>query len=114
MVIGFLALLVAFLEQALLSEAALLPERVELHRVELGALGRQLLLDMPGQRQIDVVAAEQNVLAYRGALQLQVHPPCSVTAIRVKSVVPPPMSTTRIRSPTCTRARQSGCRSIQA
>ena len=41
-------------------------------------------------------------------------PSTSVTAMSVKSVVPPPISTTRMRSPGCTRSRQSAWRSIQA
>ena len=67
-----------------------------------------------GQREIDVVAAEQDVFADGDALELQFAVAASVTAISVKSVVPPPISTTRIRSPLLTRSRQSGCRSIQA
>ena len=66
-----LALLVVLREQPLLGQPALLPQRVQLHRVELGPFGGQLLLQMPGQREIDIVASQQDVLAHRHALQRQ-------------------------------------------
>ncbi len=71
MVTGFLALLVAFVEQAFFGEAALLPKRVQLHRVELGSLGGELLLEMTGEREVHVVAAQQDVLADGHAVELQ-------------------------------------------
>ena len=101
------------IEQLLLRDAAVVPQRLKLQRIDARALCGSCSLDRAGQRQIDIVAAEQDVLADRDALQRQ-SPSRSVTAISVKSVVPPPMSTTRIRSPSLTRSRQSGWRSIQA
>ena len=68
--------------------------------VDARALLGEPLRDDSGEREIDVVAAEQDVLADRDAARATVRRPLSVTAIRVKSVVPPPISTTRIRSPT--------------
>ena len=62
------------------------------------------LLQQPREREIHVVAAEQDVLADRDALERQ--RPRSPTAIRLKSVVPPPTSQTSTRSPTLTRRRQ--------
>jgi hypothetical protein len=57
------------------------------------------LLEQARERQIHVVAAEQDVLADRDALERQLAV-CSATAMRLKSVVPPPMSHTSTRSPT--------------
>ena len=65
------ALLVVLGEQPLLGQAALLPERMQLHGVQLGSFGGELLLEMPGQRQIDIVAAQQNVFAHGHALERQ-------------------------------------------
>ena len=47
----------------LFGDAALLPERVELHRVELGVFLGELRFDSAGEREVHVVAAEQDVLA---------------------------------------------------
>ena len=99
-----------FGQQFLFCRAALLPERMKLERIEL--LGKRLR-DGVRQGGVDVVAAQQDVIADRDALERD-FAACSLTAIRVKSVVPPPMSITRIRSPTPTSSRQSGLRSIQA
>ena len=66
-----LAFLVVFLEQAFLGQAALLPQRVQLHGIQLGSLRRQLLLQMASQSEVDVIAAEQDVLTHRDALELQ-------------------------------------------
>ncbi len=44
---------------------------MQLHGIELSAFGCKLLLEMPSQRQIHVVAAKQNVLANRDAVQLK-------------------------------------------
>ncbi len=54
-----------------LAKPALLPERVQLHGVQFRALRRELLLQVAGQRQVDVVAAQQDVLAHGHALQGQ-------------------------------------------
>ena len=54
------------------------------------------LLDRLGQRQIDVIAAQQEVIASRCPLGSS---PAWSTEIRVKSVVPPPTSNTNTRSP---------------
>jgi hypothetical protein len=67
-----LALLAIGFEQTFLRQAALLPERVQLHGVELGALCGELLLQMTRQREVDVVAAQQDVLAHGDAIQLQI------------------------------------------
>ena len=50
-------------EQLLFRDSALLPQRVELEGVELRAFLDELLMDGMGERQIHVVAAEQDVLA---------------------------------------------------
>jgi hypothetical protein len=57
------------------------------------------LLEQARQREVHVVAAEQDVLADGHALERQIAVPLR-TAIRLKSVVPPPMSHTSTRSPT--------------
>ena len=44
---------------------------MQLHGIQLGPLRRQLLLQMTRQSEIHVVAAQQDVLAHRDALQLQ-------------------------------------------
>ena len=67
-------LLVGFrsrLEQLFLGDAAIVPERVKLQAVELGSLLRQLAFDGAGQREIHVVAAEQDVLADGHAVERQ-------------------------------------------
>ena len=56
---------------AFLRSTALLPERMELDRIELDVLLRELLLGMARHREIHVVAAEQQVFADRHALKLQ-------------------------------------------
>src|SRR5579871_3918137 len=66
-----LALLVVRIEQPFLGQAALLPKCVQLHQVELGALGAELLLQVTGEREIDIIAAQQDVLADGDALELQ-------------------------------------------
>jgi hypothetical protein len=55
------------LEEALLADAARLDQRLELVRVELVARAREPPLDAAGERQVHVVAAEQEVVAHRGA-----------------------------------------------
>ena len=57
------------LQHALLRDSALLPQRVELHRIQLRVLLRELRLDSARQREIHVVAAEQDVLADSDALK---------------------------------------------
>ena len=59
------------LEQLLLGDAAVGPERLVLPAVDARALLRQPLRDHAGQREIDIVAAEQDVLAHRDAVQRQ-------------------------------------------
>ena len=54
---------------AFFRDAALLPQRVELHRVELRVLLGELRLDSAREREIHVVAAEQDVLADGDALK---------------------------------------------
>ena len=76
-------------------------------------LVRELLLGIAGQRKIHVVAAQQQMFADGNALQLQ-FATLFGDGDQVKSVVPPPISTTRIRSPGLTCSRQFGLRSIQA
>jgi hypothetical protein len=44
---------------------------MQLEGIELGAFSRKLALDIPGERQIPVVAAEQNVLAHSQAVERQ-------------------------------------------
>ena len=53
---------------------------------------RSASFDQRGQREIEVVAAEQQVLADRHALELRVAAGRSRARIRLKSVVPPPTS----------------------
>ena len=62
--------------------------------------------DGVGQGEVHVVAAEQDVLADGQAGQDEVAALRRSTAIRVKSVVPPPTSQTRMMSPTLTCFRQ--------
>ncbi len=67
-----LAFLAIGFKQAFLGQAALLPERVQLHGVQLCALSGELLLEMPRQREIDIVSTQQDVLAHGDAVQLQI------------------------------------------
>ena len=105
----------ARVEQSLLRDPALLPQRVAAasHRALCPSL-RSCAFEHAGQREVHVVAAEQDVLADRDTVERAARRLLSVTAMSVKSVVPPPMSTTRIRSPTVTCSRQFGLASIQA
>ena len=59
------------IEQLFLGQAAVVPQRLQLEAVDLRALGRQIARHRMGQRQIDIVAAQQDVFAHRDALQLQ-------------------------------------------
>ena len=59
-------------EQRLLREPGLVPEAVQLPGVDLVPGALQPLLEQPRQRQIHVVAAEQDVLADGDALERQV------------------------------------------
>ena len=59
-------------EQLLLGRAARVGERAQLPRVELRAGGGQLARDDVREREVHVVAAEQDVVADRDALQLEV------------------------------------------
>ena len=56
-------------EHAFLCDSALLPQRIELHRIELRVLLGELRLDSTCEREIHVVAAEQDVFAYGDALK---------------------------------------------
>ena len=74
----------------------------------------QLLLDERGERQIEVVAAEQQVLADRDPLERQ-SPASTPPRIRLKSVVPPPTSQTRTSAPSPSVAiGRRGCAAIHA
>ena len=66
-----LARFVAGFEQTLLRDPALLPQCVKLQRIELCAFRRKLLLEEARQGEIDIIAAEKDVLAHRNALELQ-------------------------------------------
>ena len=68
---GLFVLLIAGIEQLFLGGAAIVPQRLKLEAVDLGALLRELIGHQPGQRQIDVVAAQQDVLAHRHAVEGQ-------------------------------------------
>lgn len=57
------------IEQSFFRGAALLPERQELLRVQLGVLGGQILFHLAGQGEVHVVAAEQDVLADGNAFE---------------------------------------------
>ncbi len=58
-------------EQLFFGEAAVVPERLQLEAVDLRAVRGQIAGDGVGQREIDVVAAEQDVFADGDAFQLQ-------------------------------------------
>ena len=59
------------IEQLFLREAAVVPQRLQLEAVDLRAFRGQFGRYRVGEREIDVVAAEQDVFADRDALQLQ-------------------------------------------
>ncbi len=59
-------------EQRFLGRAARVGERAQLPRVGLGALRRELARDHVREREIHVVAAEQDVLADRDAMQFEI------------------------------------------
>ena len=42
---------------------------MQLHGIEFGAFGRQLLFQMPRECEIDIVAAKQDMLSHRDAFQ---------------------------------------------
>ncbi len=58
-------------QQLLFGHAAVVPQRLELAAIEARALFRQPLRHHARQRQIDVVAAEENVLAHGHAIERQ-------------------------------------------
>ena len=60
-----------FSQQLFFRRPALLPQRVQLKCVKLGPFGGELRFDVPGKREIDVIAAEQYVLANGDPVQLQ-------------------------------------------
>ena len=64
----------AGLQQLLLGDAAIVPQRLQLPAVEARAFLRQTLRHHAGQRQIDIVAAQQNVLAHGHAVQARARP----------------------------------------
>ena len=86
-------------EQRLFSEPRLVPEAVQLPGIDAMSRRFEPLLEKSRKREIHVVAAEQDVLTDRDTLERQVASR-SPTAISEKSVVPPPTSQTRTRSPT--------------
>jgi len=92
----------AFGKQLFLAGATLLPQRVELDRIQL----RQSLGDLMRQSDIDIIAAEKNMFADGDALERELP---RVIADRNQAEVrgSAAISTTRIRSPTPTRWRQS-------
>ena len=59
-------------EQRFLRDPALVPERLQLPGVDAVAVQFEPLLDEPRQREIHVVAAEQDVIANRDALEREV------------------------------------------
>ena len=61
-------------EERLLREAALVPQAVQLPGVDAMACGFEPLLQHARQRQVHVVAAEQDVVADRDALEREVAP----------------------------------------
>ena len=95
---------VAAAEQQFFCAAAGVHQRRELPVVELGRL--QPRADRVRQRQIHVVAAEQDVIADRDPLERQVAASASPTEMSEKSVVPPPTSQTSTTSPTVSSLRQ--------
>ena len=58
-------------EQDLFRSAALLPQRMKLHAIELRILRGKILVDVAGKGEIHVVAAQKNVFADRDTLQLK-------------------------------------------
>ncbi len=92
-------------QQRLLREARLVPEPVQLPGVDAVSGTLEPRLQQAGERQIHVVAAEQDVLADGHPFEAQV-----AIALghrdQAEVVVPPPTSHTRTRSPTVTRRRQ--------
>ena len=86
------------IEQLFFGEPAIAPERLQLKSVDFRALRRQIRGYGVGQREIDVIPAQQNVLADRDTLELK-FPVLLGDGDSVKSVVPPPISTTSTRSP---------------
>ena len=58
-------------EQFFLREAAIAPQRLELEGVDLPAFRGKVGRNGVGEGEIDVVAAQQDVLTYRDALELQ-------------------------------------------
>ncbi len=94
--------------------AALLPQGMKLHGVESCSLSRKTALRRcraTARSMLSPPSSRWSPTATRSSCS---SPALSVTAMSVKSVVPPPMSTTRIRSPGFTCSRQFGLRSIQA
>ena len=81
--------------------------------VELLAEAR---LEQARQRDVDVVAAEQQVIADREPFERQAARRRAGRAIRLKSVVPPPMSITsaRLTRPQAAPPTSSACAPSQA
>ena len=59
-------------EQRLLRDAALVPQRLQLPRVDAVAFALEALLHDAREREVHVVAAEQDVIADRDALEREV------------------------------------------
>ena len=100
-------------EQRLLRDAALVPQRPQLPGVERWPSCSSRCCTSAGERQVHVVAAEQDVVADRDALERRGRRRRSPTAIRLKSVVPPPTSHTSTTSPTRKRLRQRVARAVE-
>ena len=66
-----LRLLGGRIEQLFLGHAAVVPQRLQLQAVDLRALLRQPVGHQARQRQVDIVAAQQDVLAYGNPVQRQ-------------------------------------------
>ena len=62
------------IQQLFFGHAAVVPQGLELAAVEARALFGQALRNRAGQRQVDVVAAQQNVLAHGHAVERQFAP----------------------------------------
>ena len=69
------------IEQLFLRKPAVVPERLELEAIDFRTARRKLRRHGVGQREIDIIAAEQNVIAHRNAIERQL----SVTARRPRS-----------------------------
>ncbi len=74
MVTALLASLGAGFQQLFFGDAAVVPQGLKLAAVDARALLRETLRNRTGQRQVDVVAAQQNVLAHGHAVEREFAP----------------------------------------